>query len=297
MLRRLLWCSTPLIALFFWVSTFAAAPAPQSRNFDWPQWQGQDRTAVSRETGLLKEWPANGPPLAWKIDTLGGGYSTPSIAAGRIYGMSYRGDDEIVWALDEKTGQEIWTAKIATANRKIGYGEGSRCTPTVEGDVLYTLGVSGDLVCLKTATGEEVWHKNSAKDFDGKVGGWKYSESPLIDGDKLLCTPGGKKATLLALNKKTAETIWMAAVPGRRSSGLFLDRGRRHGRPTAIHPVSQRRRGGRDGRRWQVPVALQQAVRRHQLLDAGLPRSARLRRGGLRQGWRHGQADAQQATR
>lgn len=214
MLRRLLWCTTPLAALCFWLTTFAAAPAPRSQNFDWPQWQGQDRTAISRETGLLKEWPKEGPPLAWKLDTLGGGYSTPSIAAGRIFGMSYRGDDEIVWALDEKTGKEIWTTKIAKANRNVGYNEGSRCTPTVDGDVLYALGVSGDLVCLKTASGDEVWHKNLPKDFDGKVGGWKYSESPLIDGDKLLCTPGGKKATLLALNKKTAETIWMAAVPG-----------------------------------------------------------------------------------
>ncbi|MGH7750586.1 MAG: PQQ-binding-like beta-propeller repeat protein, partial [Candidatus Dormibacteria bacterium] len=127
---------------------------------------------------------------------------------------SYRGDEEIVWALEEATGKELWSAPIATANRKIGYGEGSRCTPTVDGDVLYALGVSGDLVCLETANGKERWHKNLVKDFSGNVGGWKYSESPLIDGNKLLCTPGGKKATLLALNKKTAETIWMAVVPG-----------------------------------------------------------------------------------
>jgi len=212
MLRRVFWCSTPLAALCCCVATFSAAPAPQTRNFDWPQWQGQDRTAVSQETGLLKEWPKEGPPLAWKLDTLGGGYSTPSIAAGRIFGMSYRGEDEVVWALDEATGKELWSTRIATANRKVGYGEGSRCTPTVDGEVLYALGVSGDLVCLKTASGDEVWHKNLLKDFGGKVGGWKYAESPLIDGDKLLCTPGGKKATLLALNKKTAETIWMAPV-------------------------------------------------------------------------------------
>jgi outer membrane protein assembly factor BamB len=214
MLRRLIWCSAPLAALAFAVSTFPAAPAPRRPNFDWPQWQGQDRTAVSHETGLLKEWPKQGPPLAWKIDTLGGGYSTPSIAAGRIFGMSYRGDNEVIWALEEATGKELWSVRIAQANRKIGYGEGSRCTPTVDGDVLYALGVSGDLVCLETATGKERWHKNLPRDFGGKVGGWRYSESPLIDGDKLLCTPGGKKATLLALNKKTAETIWMAPVPG-----------------------------------------------------------------------------------
>ena len=214
MLRRLIWCIAPLVALFVFLSSFPAAPAARRQNFDWTQWQGQDRTAVSRETGLLQEWPKGGPPLVWKLEDLGGGYSTPSIAAGRIFGMSYRGDDEVVWALEEATGKELWAVRIAAADRNVGYGEGSRCTPTVDGDVLYALGVSGDLVCLETATGKEIWHKNLLKDFGGRVGGWRYSESPLIDGDKLLCTPGGKKATLLALNKKTAEPIWMGPVPG-----------------------------------------------------------------------------------
>jgi outer membrane protein assembly factor BamB len=212
MLRRLIWSAAPVAALALLVSAIAADNF-QPQKFDWPQWQGQDRTAVSHETGLLQEWPKQGPPLAWKLDTLGGGYSTPSIAAGRIFGMSYRGDDEIVWALEEATGKELWSVRIATADRKVGYGEGSRCTPTVDGDVLYALGVSGDLVCLETATGKERWHKNLRTDFGGQVGGWKYSESPLIDGDKLLCTPGGNKATLVALNKKTAEIIWSAPVP------------------------------------------------------------------------------------
>jgi outer membrane protein assembly factor BamB len=213
MVRRLLWCAAPLSALAVFVTSFAATPAAR-RAFDWPQWQGQDRTAVSRETGLLQDWPKEGPPLAWQIDTLGGGYSTPSISAGRIFGMSYRGDDEVVWALDEATGKELWSARIAAANRKVGYGEGSRCTPTVEGDVLYALGVNGDLVCLETANGKERWHKNLKKDFGGNVGGWGYSESPLIDGDRLLCTPGGKTATLLALDKKTGEALLKAPVPG-----------------------------------------------------------------------------------
>jgi outer membrane protein assembly factor BamB len=211
--RRLIWFAAPSALPVLLVSALTAGNF-EPRKFDWPQWQGQDRTAVSSETGLLKDWPQQGPPLVWSIDTLGGGYSTPSIAAGRIFGMSYRGDDEVVFALEEATGKELWSVRVATANRNIGYGEGSRCTPTVEGDVLYALGVSGDLVCLGTATGQERWHKNLPQDFGGKVGGWKYSESPLLDGDKLLCTPGGKKATLLALNKKTGETIWMAPVPG-----------------------------------------------------------------------------------
>jgi outer membrane protein assembly factor BamB len=219
MLRRLLRCTASLAALMVLVSPFTAArPTRQEANFDWPQWQGQDRTAVSKETGLLQDWPKEGPPLSWKLDNLGGGYTTPSIAAGRIYGMSFRGDDEVVWALDEKSGAEVWSVKIAAANRKVGYGEGSRCTPTVDGDRLYVLGLNADLVCLKTKNGEEVWRKNLRKDFDGNVGGWGYSESPLLDGDKLLCTPGGKKATLLALNKKTGATIWMAPIKDRNQA-------------------------------------------------------------------------------
>ncbi len=213
MLRIAIRCMASFAVLVFVVSTFPAAPAPQPVHFDWPQWQGQLRTGVSNETGLLKEWPKAGPSLLWKAEKLGGGFSTPSVASGRVYGMGFRDNDEIVWALDEATGEPVWSVKIADANRKVGYSEGPRCTPTVDGDRLYVLGLGADLVCLKTKNGEEVWRKNLRKDFDGKVGGWGYSESPLIDGDKLLCTPGGKKATLVALNKMTGETIWNGVVP------------------------------------------------------------------------------------
>ena len=183
-----------------------------ARAADWPQWQGPDRTAVSKETGLLKAWPKDGPPLAWKTGDLGGGYSTPSVAAGRIYGMSFRGNDEGVWALEEKTGHELWFTRIADKTKGVGYGEGPRCTPTIDGDHLYALGIDGDLVCLNAATGKEIWHKNLQKDFGGHRPGWGFSESPLIDGDKLICTPGGKNS-LVALNKTNGEVIWKATVP------------------------------------------------------------------------------------
>src|SRR6266480_505472 len=97
------------VAIAAFAQTCAAA------QFDWPQWQGPERNAHSKETGLLKEWPKEGPPLAWKAQGLGGGDSAPSIAAGRIYGMSNRGADEYVWALSEKDGKEIWAVKIAPA--------------------------------------------------------------------------------------------------------------------------------------------------------------------------------------
>jgi outer membrane protein assembly factor BamB len=185
--------------------------ATRSSAADWPQWRGPDRTGISKETGLLKEWPKEGPPLAWKTTDLGGGYSTPSVAEGRIFGMSYRGKDEVVWALEEKTGKEIWATKIATAVQ-LDRGEGSRCTPTVDGKKLYALGTNGDLVCLDVEKGEKLWAKNLPKDFGGGRPGWGYSESVLIDGDKLVCTPGGKN-TIVALDKTTGETIWKGAVP------------------------------------------------------------------------------------
>jgi outer membrane protein assembly factor BamB len=190
------------------------------RPFDWPQWQGPERTGVSHETGLLQEWPKGGPPLAWTAKKLGGGYSTPSVAAGRVFGMSYRGKEEGVWALDEATGKPLWWARIADASKDIGYKEGSRCTPTADGELLYALGTAGDLVCLQVADGKEVWHKNLGRDFGGHVmSSWGYCESPLIDGDKLICTPGGKEATVLALNKKDGAVLWKAPVPGGDGAG------------------------------------------------------------------------------
>lgn len=174
---------------------------------DWPQWQGPNRDAISAETGLLAEWPPAGPPLVWKAQGLGGGYSMTAIVAGRIYGMSYRDVDEVVWALDEKDGKEIWTTRIALA-KKVDWGEGSRATPTVDGDRLYVLGVGGMLACLETATGKVQWQQDLAKDFGGQMPNWGFAESPLVDGDMVVCTPGGSGGTILALNKKTGATVW-----------------------------------------------------------------------------------------
>jgi outer membrane protein assembly factor BamB len=180
---------------------------------DWPQWHGPKRDAICTETGLLKTWPKDGPPIVWKAKQLGGGYSAPSIAAGVIYGMSYRKGDEVVWALKESDGSPLWTQRIADPG-KAGYNEGPRCTPTVDGDFVYALGVSGELACLNTKDGKIVWHKNFTSDFGGKVPRWGYSESPLIDGDNLICTPGGNNSTLIALNKMTGAVVWKCAVPG-----------------------------------------------------------------------------------
>jgi outer membrane protein assembly factor BamB len=187
-------------------------------SFDWPQWQGPDRTAVSKETGLLKEWPKGGPPLAWRAKGLGGGDSAPSVAAGRLFGMSNRGDDEVVWALSEADGKELWATRLggAVGQRMPQSKEGPGCTPTVDGERLYVLGMGGDLACLQVADGKVVWQVSLTKEFGGRVPMWSYRESPLVDGDKVICTPGGPDATIVALDKATGKTVWKRAVVGSR---------------------------------------------------------------------------------
>src|SRR3974390_2641213 len=134
-----------------WAVALTCAQYVFGAEFDWPQWQGPDRNAISKENGLLKEWPKEGPPLAWKITGLGGGYSGPSIAAGRIFGMSNQGEDEIIWALSEKDGKELWATRLGPAvKQQAPQGkEGPGCTPTVDGERLYVEGLGGDVACLQ----------------------------------------------------------------------------------------------------------------------------------------------------
>jgi outer membrane protein assembly factor BamB len=208
-MNRCTWC----LAL---VLTGATALAASPGSFDWPQWQGPDRNAVSKERGLLKEWPNGGPPLAWEVKELGGGYSAPSVAAGRVFGMSNRGGDEVVWALSEADGKTLWVRRLGLAfpQRAPQGKEGPACTPTVDGDRLYVLGMGGDLACLQVRDGKVLWQRSLTRDFGGREPRWSYRESPLVDGDRVICTPGGTGATLAALDKKTGQTIWKSAVPG-----------------------------------------------------------------------------------
>jgi outer membrane protein assembly factor BamB len=183
---------------------------------DWPQWRGPDRSGISRETGLLQEWPQGGPKERWKRTDIGIGYSTPAVASGRVYVQTSKDKDEYALCLDEKTGKDMWKTRIGDVgiNRGLPY-PGSRATPTVDGDRLYCLSSAGQLVCLGT-DGQEKWRKDFVKDFGGVVGmkeqGWAYCESVLIDGDRAICTPGGKDAAFVALNKTTGEVIWKTAL-------------------------------------------------------------------------------------
>jgi outer membrane protein assembly factor BamB len=205
-----------LISALCWTILLSCARAD-----DWPQWQGPDRSAISKERGLLKEWPKEGPPLAWKIKGLGGGYSGPSIAAGRIFGMSNRGNDEVVWALSEKDGKELWVTRLGPAfNQQPPQGkEGPACTPTVDGDRLYVEGLGGAVACLQVNDGKIIWQRSLMDDFGGRLPRWSYRESPLVDGDKVICTPGGEDATLVALDKLTGKTIWKSQVPSSLDGG------------------------------------------------------------------------------
>jgi outer membrane protein assembly factor BamB len=192
-----------------------AMSLPLLRADDWPQWRGPERTGLSKETGLLKEWPKDGPKLLWQLKEIDYGFSTPSVVGDRLYLLSNKGlDDEFIQALAVKDGKQVWSTKLGNVgpNEKMPY-PAARSTPTVDGDRIFALGSDGDLVCMKTADGAEVWRKSLRKDLEGKPGSWAYAESPLIDGDVLVCTPGGKTATLAALNKKTGETLWKSAVP------------------------------------------------------------------------------------
>lgn len=179
---------------------------------DWPAWRGADRTGISKETGLLKQWPKEGPPLVWKIKGLGDGFSTPAVAGGKIFVVGTRqGKNEHVICLSAADGKELWATHIG---QMTGGHPGPRCTPTVDGDRVYAISSDGKLACLTADRGEKQWGKDFRADYAGRAGGWAYAESPLVDGSVLVCTPGGDKATLVALNKLTGEEIWKASLTG-----------------------------------------------------------------------------------
>jgi outer membrane protein assembly factor BamB len=175
---------------------------------DWPQWRGPNRDGISLETGLLRQWPKGGPPLAWKATGLGEGFASVAVVGGRIFTMGQDETSSFIHALDERTGKLLWSAKVGRKGAPGGY-PGPRCTPTVDGELVVALGQYGDLVGVEAASGQELWRKNLLKDFGGQMmSDWGYSESPLVDGERVVCTPGGSKGTLLALNKKTGAVLW-----------------------------------------------------------------------------------------
>lgn len=174
---------------------------------DWPQWRGPNRDGKSTETDIVDEFTGAGPPLLWEVDGLGSGYSSIAVANGIIYTLGRRENMEQLIAINIATGQEIWSVDV-------GNGSHSNGTPTVDGNRVYAIGLQGNLVCADTSSGEIIWQKNFSRDFGGEMmSGWGYSESPLIDGQQLICSPGARNAMLVSLDKKTGVERWRAAVP------------------------------------------------------------------------------------
>jgi outer membrane protein assembly factor BamB len=202
-----MWCRLVLGCTFLGLSSLLAA--------DWPQWRGPNRTGISAETDLQTTFPANGPKLLWTFKQAGLGYSAVAVVGKTVYCLGAEESDdtkEFVFAVDATSGKPTWKTPVpkkpSSYKLNANWGGGPRSTPTVDGDKLYVLGVLGDLLCLDTK-GKIVWHKNLSSDFGGVVMKiWGYSESPLIDGDKLICCPGGGKGTILALDKATGKEIW-----------------------------------------------------------------------------------------
>jgi outer membrane protein assembly factor BamB len=222
------------------VATVAAAAKPGA-GFDWPTFRGATRDDVSKETGLLKSWPAGGPKKLWSYDKAGMGYSGFAIADGRLYTLGSRDDKETLICLDANTGKELWAQSFGPDNKSqynVGWGEGPRSSPTADADRVYALGATGEIVCFATKDGKKIWSRNMA-DFGGKSFGWGYSESPLVDGDKLVCTPGGSQGAIVALNKMTGATVWQSKEMTDTAQYSSLVPVTMHGKPQYVQLMMQ----------------------------------------------------------
>jgi outer membrane protein assembly factor BamB len=224
---RLLWIPKLVTAGTLLALIVSATPATllaQETATDWPQWRGTARDGRAPDTGLLQEWPAEGPPLVLSMEGAGGGFSSVSVTDGRLFTMGDHEDEQFVIAFDTSTGERLWMTAIGPAWED-QYG-GPRATPTIVDDVAYAIGTEGALVALDVATGEIRWHLSMQTDLGGAppLAGngwsWKYAESPLVDGDRLIVTPGGSDSFLAALDRHTGEVEWSTAVPSFGEEGV-----------------------------------------------------------------------------
>lgn len=154
----------------------------------------------------MKQWPEGGPKKLWMSEEIGLGYSGPAIVNGKIFILGATDGKERLFCLDEKTGKKLWESEVGDLYKN-NWGDGPRSTPTVDGAHVYAMGAQGNLVCVAAADGMEMW-RQSMTELGGGVPGWGYCESPLIDGDQVICTPGGKDGALAALDKKSGKGLW-----------------------------------------------------------------------------------------
>jgi len=200
---RVAFAATGLLAVML-----VSSPAPAA---DWPGWRGPNRDAVSQERGLLQQWGPQGPPLVWKSGGIGSGFSGVAVAGERLYTMGDKDGAQHVFALKREGGAVLW--KVRVGPPLVDSRGGARATPVVDGERVFALGSSGDLVCLDAGTGKLVWSKNLERDYGGQMmSRWMWSESPLVDGDRLVFTPGAREAALVAVDKATGRDVWRAAI-------------------------------------------------------------------------------------
>jgi len=187
---------------------------------DWLQWRGPDRSNASRETGLLKQWPTNGPPLAWRVTGIGLGIHSVSVAGGRVFTVGNRDGGEFVFALDAWTGQKLWARRVDNAIQENALMRWlTQRSPTVDGDRLYTFTASGELLCLRVGDGQKVWQRSYPKDFGAQRPTWGFTEHPLVDGERVICSPFSANAAIAALNKHTGEVVWKSSLEERITAG------------------------------------------------------------------------------
>jgi outer membrane protein assembly factor BamB len=211
LLRGAVWC----VVLAACAAALAAQTAPRAQSAavqaatDWPQWRGPSRSAVSTETGLLRSWPAAGPPRAWSVSNLGAGFGSIAVSRDRIFVQGMRNSQSVVSALNRADGSLVWVRPVGRAVDN-DRGPGPRGTPTVDGDRIYALTENGDLASLRVQDGTIVWQRNILQEFGARNIGWLISESPLVDGNNVIVSPGGRGAGMAALDKVTGKTVWVS---------------------------------------------------------------------------------------
>ncbi len=174
---------------------------------EWNQWLGPNRDGKSPETGLLAAWPESGPKQVWRIESLGEGYSSLAAASGKLFTQGVKNGKQFLIALDAETGETVWETEHGRpySNRR---GGGPRGTPTIDDGRVYALGGDGNLICADAATGAKIWEKHLLKTYAARNISWGISESPLIDGNRIIVNAGGRGASIVALDKATGKELW-----------------------------------------------------------------------------------------
>lgn len=173
---------------------------------DWPQWRGPRRDATSAETGLVREWPAGGPQVLWRVE-VGEGYSGVTVSGGKLYTMWDEEGDQLLTCSDAATGELLWSTPVG-ADFQNGYGNGPRSTPLVDGDAVFATGTSGRLLVANRHSGEPIWEHDLVEELGARLPSYGYSSSPLVVGDKLLVETAGAGAAYSAFDKLTGELLW-----------------------------------------------------------------------------------------